>query len=37
MERHAHRRTPNIIEDGWRKCVAGVTSAEEVLRVTREE
>jgi general secretion pathway protein E len=37
MERHARTRTPSILEDGWRKCVAGVTSAEEVLRVTREE
>jgi len=37
MERHARTRTPSILEDGWRKCVAGITSAEEVLRVTREE
>jgi general secretion pathway protein E len=37
LERHARTRTPSILEDGWRKCVTGVTSAEEVLRVTREE
>ena len=37
LERHARLRTPSILEDGWRKCVAGITSAEEVLRVTREE
>jgi general secretion pathway protein E len=37
LDRHARTRTPDIIEDGWRKCVAGITSAEEVLRVTREE
>jgi len=37
MERHARTRTPSILEDGWNKCVAGITSAEEVLRVTREE
>jgi general secretion pathway protein E len=37
MERHARTRTPSILDDGWNKCVAGITSAEEVLRVTREE
>jgi general secretion pathway protein E len=37
LERHARLRTPSILEDGWHKCVAGITSAEEVLRVTREE
>ena len=37
LERHARTRTPSILDDGWRKCVAGLTSAEEVLRVTREE
>jgi general secretion pathway protein E len=37
MERHARTCTPSILEDGWNKCVAGITSAEEVLRVTREE
>ena len=37
LERHARSRAPSILEDGWRKCVAGVTTTEEVLRVTREE
>ena len=37
FERHARTRSASIIEDGWRKCVAGITSTEEVLRVTREE
>jgi len=37
LERHARTRGPSILEDGWRKCVAGITSTEEVLRVTREE
>ncbi len=37
LERHARTRGPSILDDGWDKCVAGVTSAEEVLRVTREE
>jgi len=37
LERHARTRTPSILDDGWLKCAAGITSAEEVLRVTREE
>ncbi len=37
LDRHARTRTPSILADGWDKCVAGITSAEEVLRVTREE
>jgi general secretion pathway protein E len=37
MDRHARTRTPGILDDGWLKCIAGITSAEEVLRVTREE
>jgi general secretion pathway protein E len=37
LERHARTRSGSILEDGWRKCVAGVTSTGEVLRVTREE
>jgi type II secretory ATPase GspE/PulE/Tfp pilus assembly ATPase PilB-like protein len=36
-----HRRAAGSftspIADGWQKCLAGVTSVEEVLRVTREE
>lgn len=37
LNRHARTLTPSIREDGWRKVLAGVTSVEEVLRVTREE
>jgi len=37
LERHARSRTPSILDDGWDKCVGGVTSVDEVLRVTREE
>ncbi|MCC6594926.1 MAG: Flp pilus assembly complex ATPase component TadA, partial [Rhodanobacteraceae bacterium] len=37
LERHARTRSASILADGWRKCVAGITSTEEVLRVTREE
>ena len=37
LDRHARSRSPSILEDGWHKCVSGVTSSEEVLRVTREE
>ena len=37
FERLARTRSASILEDGWRKCLAGVTSTEEVLRVTREE
>ena len=37
LERHARTRSPSILDDGWQKCLAGVTSTEEVLRVTREE
>ncbi len=37
LERHARSRSPSILADGWRKCLAGLTSSEEVLRVTRED
>jgi general secretion pathway protein E len=37
LERAARERTPGILADGWAKCLAGVTSSGEVLRVTREE
>jgi general secretion pathway protein E len=36
LERHARQTTPGIRTDGWRKVLAGETSIEEVLRVTRE-
>ncbi len=37
LERHARTLSPSILDDGWQKCLAGITSTEEVLRVTREE
>ncbi len=37
LERHARNQTPSMLEDGWNKVVRGITSTEEVLRVTREE
>jgi len=35
--RQARTRSPSILDDGWRKCATGITSSEEVLRVTRED
>jgi general secretion pathway protein E len=37
MERHARTMTPGIREDGRQKVLAGITSLEELLRVTRED
>lgn len=37
IEKHIRQYTPSIREDGCRKVVAGITSLEEVLRVTRED
>jgi len=37
MLRHARELGPGIREDGMRKVREGVTTIEEVLRVTREE
>ncbi|MBD3585670.1 type II secretion system ATPase GspE [Salinimonas sp. HHU 13199] len=37
IERYVRRSTPSIREDGCRKVLAGMTSLEEVLRVTRED
>ncbi len=36
LEAEARRHSPGIVEDGWAKALAGVTSLEEVLRVTRD-
>ena len=36
MESHARGRTPSIQYDGRRKVLQGMTSLEEVLRVSRE-
>ena len=33
---HARQHAPSLLADGWTKVRAGLTSAEEVLRVTRE-
>jgi len=37
LERYARETTPGIRDDGRAKVLAGVTSLEELLRVTREE
>jgi general secretion pathway protein E len=37
MERHARTSTPSIRDDGRARILAGVTTIEEVLRVTRED
>lgn len=37
LERYARQFTPGIRDDGWRKVISGVTSVEEVLRVTQGE
>lgn len=37
IEKHIRSSTPSIRQDGCDKVLAGVTSLEEVLRVTREE
>ena len=37
LERHARSATPGIRDDGRRKILEGVTTVEEVLRVTRED
>ena len=37
MERYARTVTPSIRDDGRAKVLSGVTTMEEVLRVTRED
>jgi general secretion pathway protein E len=37
LEAHARQFSPSIIEDGFAKAMAGVTSLAEVLRVTRDD
>ena len=37
LERYARSRTPGIRDDGRAKVLAGVTTIEEVLKVTRED
>ena len=37
LERHARTMTPSIRADGRRLVLSGITTLEEVLRVTRED
>jgi general secretion pathway protein E len=37
LDRYARSRSRSITEDGWNKCIAGISSVDEVLRVTRED
>ena len=37
IETEIRRHTPSIQQDGFSKVLQGITSMEEVLRVTREE
>ena len=37
LERYARTLTPSIREDGVKKILAGATTLEEVLRVTRSD
>ncbi len=37
LESHARQHWPSLLDDGWRLVSSGVTSVEEVLRVTRQE
>jgi len=37
LERHARKKTPSIRDDGRRRVLAGETTIEELLRVTRED
>jgi general secretion pathway protein E len=37
LERHARQRSPSIREDGMRLVLRGMTTLEEVMRVTRED
>jgi general secretion pathway protein E len=37
LERYARTRSPSIRDDGLRRALAGTTTLEEVLRVTRSD
>ena len=37
MERLAREHSPSIRQDGWRNVLEGITSVEEVLRVTQSD
>jgi general secretion pathway protein E len=36
LEAHARKHSPSMRQDGWRRVMAGTTTLEEVLRVSRE-
>ena len=36
LEKHARKHTPSIRQDGVTKILEGITSIDEVMRVTRE-
>jgi len=37
LEAHARKHSPGMRQDGWRRVLAGETTVEEVLRVSRED
>jgi general secretion pathway protein E len=37
LERHARQFSPSILQDGWEKAIRGMTSVDEILKVTRED
>ena len=37
LAKAARSRTASIMDDGWDKVIAGITSADEVMRVTRDD
>jgi general secretion pathway protein E len=37
LERHARQFSPSIMQDGWIKAMRGITSVDEILKVTRED
>jgi general secretion pathway protein E len=37
LAKQARTKTPSIIDDGWSKVIAGITSVDEVMRVTRDD
>jgi len=37
LEAHAREHSPGMRQDGWRRVLAGETTVEEVLRVSRED
>jgi general secretion pathway protein E len=37
LEAHARQHSPSMRQDGWRRVLSGVTTVEEVLRVSKED